>query len=129
MLELTNGKGCDKVIIAGGDCHSFAQAVRMVKAGGIIGSVNYLGEGDSVDIPRLDWGVGMGHKHIHGGLTPGGRNRMERLASLITSGKLDPSHLITHRFTGFKNIEKALLMMKDKTEDVIKPVVTVNDVE
>lgn len=101
----------------------------MVKAGGIIGSVNYLGEGDSVDLPRLDWGVGMSHKHVHGGLTPGGRNRMERLASLITSGKIDPSLLITHRLKGFKSIEQALLMMKDKNDDLIKPVVTVDDVE
>lgn len=129
VLELTNGEGCDKVVIAGGDNHSFAQAIRMIKAGGIIGSVNYLGDGDSIDIPRLDWGVGMSHKHIHGGLTPGGRNRMERLASLITAGKIDPSLLITHRLKGFKNIETALMMMKDKNDDLIKPVVTVDDID
>ena len=125
VLKATDGKGVDKVIIAGGDCHTFAQAVKMVKPGSYIGNVNYLGDGDSVDIPRVEWGVGMSHKHIHGGLTPGGRLRMEKLASLVANGKLDTSKLITHRFEGLENVEKALLLMKDKPADLIKPVVRI----
>jgi threonine dehydrogenase-like Zn-dependent dehydrogenase len=125
VLEKTKGKGVDRVIIAGGDVNTFAQAVKMLKPGGVIGSVNYLGEGDMIGIPRVEWGVGMGHKRINAGLTPGGRLKMEKLASLIETKKLDVSRLITHRFEGFENIEKALLLMKDKPADVIKPVVTI----
>ncbi|KAH0785568.1 NADP-dependent alcohol dehydrogenase [Histomonas meleagridis] len=125
VLKLTNGKGVDKVIIAGGDCDQFADAVKMVKAGGVIGSVNYLGEGDNVKIPRIEWGVGMSHKHIHGGLTPGGRVRMEKLASLIKFGKLDPTKLITHRFKGLEKVEDALMLMKNKPAELIKPVVEI----
>ncbi|KAK8875891.1 alcohol dehydrogenase [Tritrichomonas musculus] len=125
VLDLTEGKGVDRVIIAGGDCDTFAEAVKMIKAGGVIGSVNYLGEGDNIPIPRVDWGVGMSHKHIHGGLTPGGRLRMEKLASLIRFGKLDPTKLITHRFKGLESVEQALLLMKDKPADLIKPVVEI----
>lgn len=125
VLDLTEGKGVDKVIIAGGDVDTFADAVKMVKPGGVIGSVNYLGEGDNIPIPRAEWGVGMSHKHIHGGLTPGGRLRMEKLASLIKYGKLDPTKLITHRFKGLKAVEQALLLMKDKPADLIKPVVEI----
>jgi len=123
IMELTGGKGVDKVIIAGGDNDTFAQAVTMVKAGGIVSNIAYLGEGDTVAIPRVEWGVGMGHKRIVGGLTPGGRMKMEKLARLLTYGRLDTSLLISHRFTGFENIEKALYLMKDKPRDLIKPIV------
>lgn len=123
ISDLTSGRGVDRVIIAGGDVDTFASAVRMLKPGGVIGNVNYLGEGEYVRIPRAEWGAGMGHKTIAGGLMPGGRRRMEKLVSLIESKRLDPSHLITHRFQGMENIEKALMLMKDKPRSLIKPVV------
>ena len=31
--------------------------------------------------------------------------------------------MITHRFEGFEHVEEALLLMKDKPKDLIKPVV------
>ena len=65
----------------------------------------------------------MGHKTIAGGLMPGGRLRMERLAALLVNGRLDTSRLLTHRFQGFDHLEEALLLMKDKPKDLIKPVV------
>ena len=124
ILEKTGGKGVDKVIIAGGDNDTFIQAVTMLRPGGRIGNVNYLGEGDFVRIPRGEWGCAMGHKTIAGGLMPGGRLRMERLAALLVNGRLDTSRLLTHRFQGFDHLEEALLLMKDKPKDLIKPVVT-----
>ncbi len=125
ILDATNNKGVDKVIVAGGTVDTFDEAVKILKPGGIIGNVNYLGEGDFVKIPRAEWGVGMGHKTIKGGLTPGGRRKMAMLASLLEHGKLDTSLLLTHKFTGMENIETALMLMKDKPKDLIKPVVTV----
>lgn len=123
IMEKTHGKGVDKVIVAGGDNDTFDTAIKMLKPGGIIGNVNYLGEGDYIKIPRAEWGCGMGHKTIKGGLMPGGRRRMERLASLLVTGRLDTGKLITHKFEGFENIEPALMLMKDKPKDLIKPVV------
>lgn len=35
-----------------------------MKPGGTIGNVNYLGEGTYIRIPRVEWGVGMGHKKM-----------------------------------------------------------------
>ncbi len=125
IMAKTNGKGVDRVIIAGGDNDTFIQAVTMLKPGGKIGNVNYLGEGDYIRIPRAQWGCGMGHKSIEGGLMYGGRLRMEKLASLITTGRLDTSKLLTHRFEGFEHIEEALMLMKDKPADLIKPVVII----
>lgn len=123
ILEKTHGKGVDKVIVAGGDNDTFIQAVQMLKPGGIVGNVNYLGSGDYVRVPRVEWGCGMGHKTIRGGLMPGGRLRMEKLCSLLETGRLDTSKLLTHRFQGFEHMEEALMLMKDKPKDLIKPVV------
>lgn len=125
VMELTAGKGVDKVIIAGGDIDTFETAIKVLKPGGKIGNVNYIGEGDYIKIPRAEWGCGMSHKQIFGGLMPGGRLRMEKLISLIEAGRIDPSKLITHRFEGFDKVEEALLMMKDKPKDLIKPVVLI----
>lgn len=126
VMDKTNGKGVDRVIIAGGDCDTFDEAIKMLKPGGVIGNINYLGEGEFVKIPRAEWGVGMGHKTIAGGLMPGGRLRMEKLAAMVMAGRIDPSRLITHRFEGLDKVEEALMLMKDKPKDLIKPVVTIN---
>ena len=123
VLALTDGKGVDKIVIAGGGVETFEPAIKCLKPGGKIGNVNYLDSGEYINIPRVEWGVGMGHKQISGGLMPGGRLRLEKLASLISCGKLDVKPLITHKFNGFEHVEDALLLMKDKPSDLIKPVV------
>ena len=124
ILDLNHGP-VDKIIVAGGDVNTFDQAIRMLKPGGKIGTVNYLGEGDYVKIPRVEWGCGMGHKQISGGLMPGGRVRSEKLARLITANRIHPEKLITHRFTGLENVEPALMLMKEKPRDLIKPLVII----
>lgn len=55
-MRLTDGKGVDRVIIAGGTVDTFASAVKALKPGGKIGSVNYLGSGDSIRIPVWNGG-------------------------------------------------------------------------
>ena len=126
VMELTNNKGVDKVIIAGGDVDTFAEAVRVVKPGGIISNVNYLGSGDNIKIPREDWVVGMGHITITGGLMPAGRMRTERLLNMMAHGRIDVSGMLTHKFEGLDKVEEAVQLMKDKPRDLIKPVVTVS---
>ena len=126
IMELTKGKGVDKVIIAGGKPEIMKTAVKIVKPGGIVSNVNYYGEGDVIPIPRLEWGSGMAHKTIIGGLTPGGRDRMERLIDLVLYNRVDPDRLVTHKFHGFEHIEEALMLMKDKQQDLIKPIVFVD---
>ena len=127
IMKLTGGKGVDKVVIAGGDCTTFDPAIKCLKPGGKIGNVNYLGSGQYVNIPRVEWGVGMGHKQINGGLMPGGRLRMEKLGSLVSSGRLNVHHLVTHVFDGWDHLEEALFLMRDKPANLIKPVVRIED--
>ncbi|MCI9598257.1 MAG: NAD(P)-dependent alcohol dehydrogenase [Firmicutes bacterium] len=126
IMEKTHGAGVDKVIVAGGDNGTFDQAIRMLKPGGVIGNVNYLGEGDWINIPRGDWGCGMGHKKINGGLMPGGRLRSKKLARLIQTNRIHPEKLITHTFHGLECVDQALMLMKDKPKDLIKPLVLIN---
>lgn len=126
VMKLTDGKGVDKVIIAGGDVDTFVEAVRSVKPGGIISNVNYLGSGEFVKIPRAEWAVGMGHIRVVGGLMPAGRMRTERLVNLMKTGRLDVSGMLTHKFEGFDSIPEALELMKNKPSDLIKPVVTIS---
>lgn len=126
VMNLTSGNDVDKVVIAGGDVDTFATAINVLKPGGKIGNVNYIGEGDYIKIPRVEWGCGMGHKQIAAGLMPGGRLRMEKLISLIETKRICPSRLVTHQFHGFDKVEEALLMMKDKPKDLIKPIVFID---
>ena len=65
----------------------------------------------------------MANKQIRGGLIPGGRIRTERMMRRIETKRVAPSLLLTHKFYGFSHVEQALNLMKDKTPDLIKPVV------
>ena len=126
VLKMTGGKGVDRVCVAGGGVETFEEAVKALKPGGKIGNVNYLGSGEYINIPRVEWGVGMGHKQINGGLMPGGRLRMEKLGALVASGRLSVDPLCSHVFHGWDNLEKALFLMKEKPADLIKPVVVID---
>ncbi|MDR1297118.1 MAG: NAD(P)-dependent alcohol dehydrogenase [Deltaproteobacteria bacterium] len=124
IKDLTHGKPVDKVIIAGGDLVAFEQALKVIRPAGTISNINYLGSGEYIKVNRIDWGLGMGHIKIIGGLMPGGRKNMEYLSNLLKYKKLDVKPLLTHRLKGFENVEKGLYLMKDKPRDLIKPVVT-----
>lgn len=126
VFALTKNQGVDKVIVAGGNNDTFKTAVKVCKPGGIISNVNYLGSGDFVEIPRVDWGVGMGHKRITGGLMPAGRLRTERLIRLLLSGRLDVKKMLTHTLHGLDKIDEALELMRNKPNDLIKPVVVID---
>ncbi len=127
ILDATGGAGVDAVIIAGGGPDVIMDAVTMAKAGSVISNVNYFGKGigdkDILPVPRVGWGFGMADKDIATGLCPGGRVRMERLAEVVMHGRMDPSLMATHVFKGFDTLEEALLLMKEKPRDLIKPVV------
>lgn len=123
IMALTEGKGVDVAIVAGGDLDTFYTAIGVTKAGGNIAMLNVLTEIATMNIPMADCIGFLAHKNINGGLCPGGRKRAERLLSLIVNGRVDPGKMITHKFYGMDGIEEAFHLMTKKAPDLIKPLV------
>lgn len=122
IMRLTSGEGVDSAIEALGSQKTFELCIKTTKPGGTISVIGYYGEGEYVNIPRLEWGVGMSDKTICTGLCPGGRLRMERLLRIIEMGRVDPSLMTTHTFS-FNQVDKALHMMETKEDGIIKPLI------
>src|SRR6266705_3291686 len=122
ILDLTDGQGVDTAIEALGADITFQQAIKVIKAGGTISNVGYHGHGDVVQIPRIEWGVGMAEKTITTGLCPGGRLRMERLLRVLEMKRVDPTLMTTHTFP-FDEMEKAFEIMDKKLDGVLKPLI------
>ncbi|WP_137286240.1 NAD(P)-dependent alcohol dehydrogenase [Halorussus salinisoli] len=122
ILEVTDGEGVDGAIEALGSEETLADCVAVTKPGGTISNVGYYGEGETVDIPREAWGVGMAEKDIVTDLCPGGRLRLRRLLRLIDAGRVDPTPMTTHEFD-FENVDEAFELMASKEDGVIKPLV------
>ncbi len=123
IRQVTQGLGVDSSIECLGEQATFESCVKATRPGGTISVVGYFGHGDSIEIPRIDWGVGMGEKTIRTGLCPGGSARMQRLLRLIENGRVDPRPLTTHRFR-FEQVNQALDLMGTKDDGVVKPLVT-----
>ncbi len=122
ILKLTDGLGVDSSIEALGSQAAFEACIKVTRPGGTISNVGYHGHGDYLQIPRLEWGVGMSDKTIRTALCPGGRERMRRLLRLLETGRVDPTRLTTHRFT-FDQIETAFHMMETKEDGIVKPLI------
>ena len=127
IMELTDNQGVDKVIVAGGNEYSFGEALTILKTGGTLGNVLHYDGVETIPMPALSWGQGLGDKTIRGGVCPGGRARMEQLVKLVQYGRLDSSKLISHKYNKFENIEDAMIIMRDKPKDLIKPAVIFDD--
>ncbi len=123
IRKATGGKGVDTAIEALGLPTTFAACVSATRPGGTISNVGYHGDGDTVPIPRLDWGVGMSDKTIRTALCPGGSERMSRLMRLIQTKRVDPLPMTTHKFK-FADIKKAFKMMQTKEDGMVKPLIT-----
>jgi len=124
-IRKITGDGVDSAIECFGGQITFENCIKATRPGGTISITGYFGEGDYVNIPRLDWGVGMSDKVIRTGLCPGGKERMKRLLRLIENGRIDPTRLTTHRFK-FAEVDKAFKLMASKEDGIIKPLITFN---
>lgn len=124
IMELTGGKPLDKVIIAGGEPTVFNDALALCKYNGIV--ANLAGHGRTQTLLPMYTNEAINfcaHKKITGGLCPGGRRRLERLMGIVKSGRLQPEKLITHTFHGMDGIEEAYNLMASKSQEIIKPII------
>ncbi len=122
IMDLTDGEGVDSAIEALGRTETFEQCVKVTKPGGTISNVGYHGEGEYVNIPREEWGVGMAEKTINTGLCPGGRLRLQRLLRLLETERVDPTLMTSHEFP-FEETDEAFRLMETKEDDIIKPLI------
>jgi threonine dehydrogenase-like Zn-dependent dehydrogenase len=120
--DLTDGEGVDAAIEALGRSETLEQCVKSIKPGGVVSNVGYHGEGEYVNVPRDEWGVGMAEKDIVTGLCPGGRLRLSRLLRLLDAGRVDPTPMTTHTFP-FEDVDQAYRLMESKEDGVIKPLI------
>jgi threonine dehydrogenase-like Zn-dependent dehydrogenase len=123
IRELTEGQGTDASIEALGSQETFSECIKATRPGGVISNVGYHGEGASISIPRIEWGVGMGDQTIKTSLCPGGKERMKRLLRLLEVGRIDPTPLTSHKFP-FQELAHAFDLMRTKQEGIIKPLIT-----
>ena len=97
IKRLTEGRGVDVAIEALGRQETFETALRSVRPGGVLSSLGvYSGK---LVAPYEAVYAGLGDQRIVTTLCPGGKERMRRLMSMVTNGRIDLTPLVTHEFT------------------------------
>lgn len=125
VLDRTDGIGADAVILCGGGDEVFPQAIDMVRygIGRVVNLKHYPGDG-AMEIPKFSGGRGMAGKTVKLELCRGGRARIERMLRLVEYGRTRPGKLVTHELQGFDRIADGLELMRHKSADLIKVMVT-----
>ena len=118
-----NGKPFDSVIVCGGTEDSVNDGLSILKKGGTLVNLSTFFGGKDICIDPANWGFGYGDKTIKGAGCGGGRLLIERMAALISCGRIDPSRLITQRFHGLDSIPEAMQLFLDHDRNMIKPVI------
>lgn len=126
VMELTNGKPVDSVIITGGSAESYGIALKIIKVGGTVVNLAAFFNDETVVLPNAAWMYGIEDKTIKTSKIQGGRAYLERLLKLTQYGRIKPELIITHRFHGLEKIEDACALMDSRDQSVIKPAVFID---
>lgn len=121
ILRLTDGRGVDVAIEALGSQSTFESSLRVLRAGGTLSSLGVYSA--DLTIPLGAFAAGLGDHKIVTSLCPGGNERMRRLMSVIASGRVDLSAMVTHRFK-LDDIEKAYDLFANQRDGVLKVAIT-----
>ena len=121
ILRLTDGRGVDVVIEALGTQATFEVCLRVLRPGGTLSSLGVYSS--DLTIPLGAFSAGLGDHQIVTTLCPGGKERMRRLMSVIQSGRVDLSPMVTHRFK-LDDIEKAYELFGNQRDGVLKVAIT-----
>ena len=123
ILELTNGKGCDRVIEAAGTQETLDIAADLVATGGRLVIAGYHQGPRQVNMQQWNWrGIDVVNAHERDV-----RNVAAGIQTAVNEtmkGTLDPSYLYTHTF-GLAELGDALDMMCSRPEGFVKALVTI----
>ncbi|MHC8314297.1 NAD(P)-dependent alcohol dehydrogenase [Pseudomonas sp. LB3P31] len=121
IMALTDGRGVDVSIEALGTQGTFESALRVLRPGGKLSSLGVYSS--DLRIPLDAFAAGLGDYSIVTTLCPGGKERMRRLMSVVESGAVDLSPLVTHRFK-LDDIEAAYDLFAHQRDGVMKVAIT-----
>lgn len=121
IMQLTQGRGVDVAIEALGTQKTFEAALRVLRPGGTLSSLGVYSS--DLTIPLDAFAAGLGDHRIVTGLCPGGKERMRRLMSVIASGRVDLSAMVTHRYK-LDDIEAAYDLFSHQRDGVLKVAIT-----
>ncbi len=121
VMRLTDGRGVDVAIEALGTQQTFEAALRVLRPGGTLSSLGVYSS--DLRIPLDAFAAGLGDHRIITSLCPGGKERMRRLMSVIASGQVDLSPMVTHRYR-LDDIEEAYDLFSNQRDGVFKVAIT-----
>lgn len=117
LKRLTEGRGVDVAIEALGRQDTFEAALRSVRPGGVLSSLGvYSGK---LVAPYEAIYAGLADQKIVTTLCPGGKERMRRLMTMVATGRLDLTPLVTHRFA-LDDLEDAYEIFSHQKDGVMK---------
>lgn len=121
IMNITQGRGVDVAIEALGTQQTFENCLRVLRPGGRLSSLGvYSGK---LTMPLESIAAGLGDHKIVTTLCPGGKERMRRLLSIVRSGRVNLTPLVTHRFK-LDDIEKAYDLFANQRDGVLKVAIT-----
>ncbi|CAH0351218.1 NAD(P)-dependent alcohol dehydrogenase [Aquabacterium sp. CECT 9606] len=121
IMRLTGGRGVDVAIEALGTQATFEACLKVLRPGGTLSSLGVYST--DLKIPLGAFAAGLGDHKIITSLCPGGSERMRRLMSVIETGRVDLSAMVTHRFK-LDDIEAAYELFGHQRDGVLKVAIT-----
>ncbi len=118
IQQITKGNLADVSLECIGLPSAIQDSFKMLKAGGTLSFIGMFDE--DVSFPMLDFF--LKDITVTGGVCPA-KNYIQKLMPLITSGKIDPSMIITHDLP-LSETPKGYELMDTKDENAIKVVLT-----
>jgi alcohol dehydrogenase len=117
LKRLTDGRGVDVAIEALGRQETFEAALRSVRPGGVLSSLGvYAGK---LVAPYEAIYAGLADQKIVTTLCPGGKERMRRLMTMVATGRVDLTPLVTHRFA-LDDLQDAYELFRHQADGVMK---------
>ena len=121
IMQLTGVRGVDAAVEALGKEATFEACLRVLRQGGTLSTLAVYST--DLTIPLGAFAAGLDDHQIVTTLCPGGEERMRRLMSVIQSGRVDLSPMVTHRFE-LDHIEKAYELSVHQRDGVLKVAIT-----